>query len=453
LAVKPVSAIAAAVTVAAVVLTATASTAGAAHRTPHHFLGLVPHHLRHAVRARPAHRTTKAVSFNCVSACSDYEATINQYFTDVAAASAANATDNVYSVATQYSGIQYSETFAANKNSFVDGDPFPTTKTCHDGFDSYCVTDAQLQKEIARVIKAHHWPTLSLTSLYFIFTPANVGVCEGAGAANVNTNQCTTNSFCAYHFSSNSFIYAVQPDAAASIGDACATGEAPAGNNADDTISTVSHEQNEAITDPFGDAWVANDGPLDKHGNPTPQDEIGDLCAYDFGTALGGSAGAQWNQVIDGHNYWLQLEYSNQDSGCVPYLGGPVTAPVLNDGSGPLVLQQAGASVMTTHTVYAIYWVPAAPVNRKPPQVSGTAMVGKKLTASTGTWSNGPTFTYRWLRCTSKGTSCQPIAKATTSKHVLVAADAGHRLEVQVTATNMVGSLSAISAPSGLVKK
>jgi hypothetical protein len=169
---------------------------------------------------------------------------------------------------------------------------------------------------------------------------------------------------------------------------------------------------------------------------------------------LGGSAGAQWNQVINGNNYWLQLEYSNQDGGCVPSLGGPVTAPQPPgvDGSGPLVLQTPGASVMTKNTVYAIYWVPAAPLNRKPPKISGTTLVGKKLAASTGTWSNGPTFTYRWLRCTSKGKSCQGIPKATTSKHVLVPADAGHRLEVQVTATNMMGTLSAISAPTSPIK-
>src|SRR5437763_8210761 len=95
------------------------------------------------VSATAGAATSKATHFNCVVSCSAYEATINRYFTDVAAAN--GATDNVYSVATQYSGIQYDETFGG---SYVDGNPYPTTKTCRDGFDTYCVTKPQLEAEI-----------------------------------------------------------------------------------------------------------------------------------------------------------------------------------------------------------------------------------------------------------------------------------------------------------------
>ena len=110
------------------------------------------------------------------------------------------------------------------------------------------------------------------------------------------------------------------------------------------------------------------------------------------------------------------------------------------------------ATVMTTNTVYAIYWVPAAPANSKLPTISGIAKVGKKLTASHGTWSNAPKFTYRWLRCSSAGTSCKGITTATGS-HVH-ARDGGrrHRIEVRVTATNMAGSASATSAPTATIK-
>ncbi len=429
-----------ALAVGALVVGSASTTAGAARGAARQPLGLVPH-VAHASTFAPERQTKNTAGFTCVSACSLYESTINQYFTDVAADS--GLATNVYSVATQYSSIQYSETFGG---SYVDGSPFPTTKTCQDGFDKYCVTDTQLQTEIGKVIATNKLPTQSQTTLYFIFTPANVGVCIAAGKPNVHTNPCTTNVFCAYHSATNTFLYAVEPDNAAVEGNACDTGEAPAGNGADDTISTISHEQNEAITDPRGTGWLSNDA---EDNNP----EIGDLCAYDYGTPLGGGAGLEYNQVINLHDYYLQLEYSNQDTGCVPYLGGLVTAPnpLLKDGSGPLVYQ--GGPVMTTNTVYAIYWVPAAPANRALPTISGAAKIGKKLKASHGFWSGSPTLTYRWLRCSSAGTSCKGIAKATASAYVLVKADAGHRIEIRVTATNAAGTASATSAPTGTVKK
>ncbi len=422
-----------AVAAGALVLTAASSSAGAARHAAHSPLGFVPH-AAHASPVATARRTVKPAALNCIATCSNYETTINQYFTDVAAAATANATDNVYSVATQYSGITYGSTFGG---SYVATSPYPTN-TCHDGVDKFCLTDGQLQAEIGKVIAAKGWPLDTQTAMYFIFTPANVGVCLFNGQPS-NTNACTTNAFCAYHSDAGSFIYAAEPDAAAVAGGFCSAGEAPEGNGADATINTISHEQNEAITDPYGNAWTSNDtfGP-----------EIGDLCAYDFGTPLG-NPGTEYNQVINSHNYYLQLEYSNQDSGCVPYLGGTVSPANPQDGIGPLV--NHNGPVMTTNAAYAIYWVPTAPADRSLPTISGTPKVGKKLTAAHGTWTSLPKFTYRWLRCTSAGTACKGIANATASSYLLVAADKGHRLEVRVTATNAIGSASAVSAPTAAV--
>ena len=108
---------------------------------------------------------------------------------------------------------------------------------------------------------------------------------------------------------------------------------------------------------------------------------------------------------------------------------------------------------MTTNTVYAIYWVPAAPANNKLPAISGAAKVGKKLKASHGAWSNQPKFTYRWLRCSATGTACKGITKATDSSYTLVPEDKGHRIEVRLTGTNMAGHATATSAPTAVIKK
>jgi hypothetical protein len=88
---------------------------------------------------------------------------------------------------------------------------------------------------------------------------------------------------------------------------ACGSGNYPNGDSAaDSTLNVTSHEANETITDPLGNAWY------DRSGN-----ENGDKCAWNFGTQLGGSAGAQYNQLINNTPYELQQEWSNASNGCV----------------------------------------------------------------------------------------------------------------------------------------
>lgn len=86
----------------------------------------------------------------------------------------------------------------------------------------------------------------------------------------------------------------------------CETGQYPNGDVAGDSATNVtSHENIEAITDPLGNAWY------DASGN-----EIGDKCNFNFGSPLGGSPGAQYNEQIASGRYYLQQEWSNAVSGC-----------------------------------------------------------------------------------------------------------------------------------------
>lgn len=69
------------------------------------------------------------------------------------------------------------------------------------------------------------------------------------------------------------------------------------------------------------------------------------------------------------------------------------------------------------------------------PTVNPTAVVGKALTANTGTWAPVPdSFTYQWRRVASNG-AVTPIAGATAKTYTPVAADAGLRLQVATTAS------------------
>ncbi|MFL5955294.1 MAG: fibronectin type III domain-containing protein [Gaiellaceae bacterium] len=94
-----------------------------------------------------------------------------------------------------------------------------------------------------------------------------------------------------------------------------------------------------------------------------------------------------------------------------------------------------------------------APSSSAPPAISGTAVQGQTLTASTGTWSGSApmTFGYVWRRCASDGTACADIALATSSSYTLVAADVGSTVRVAVTATNSAGSSTAVSSQTAVV--
>ena len=104
------------------------------------------------------------------------------------------------------------------------------------------------------------------------------------------------------------------------------------------------------------------------------------------------------------------------------------------------------ASATSAQTVV----VPTPPSNTVLPTISGTADVGQKLTASSGSWSGSApiSYAYQWLRCDSAGASCSDISGATGSTYVLTNADVGHEIRVQVTASNSAGSTSAQSDPT-----
>ncbi|MEA2198931.1 MAG: alpha-galactosidase, partial [Solirubrobacteraceae bacterium] len=84
--------------------------------------------------------------------------------------------------------------------------------------------------------------------------------------------------------------------------------------------------------------------------------------------------------------------------------------------------------------------LPPAPGGLAASVIAGVTKQGRVLTASPGSWSQGPTsYKYQWLRCNGAGGACAPIPAAIESSYTLVAADVGHKLRVRTGAANITG--------------
>ena len=121
--------------------------------------------------------------------------------------------------------------------------------------------------------------------------------------------------------------------------------------------------------------------------------------------------------------------------------------------SGALTSAQQTQVVNWLNAKYAFLAPPSAPANTALPAVTGAAVDGGTVTATTGTWSGTTplTFSYQWQGCNSTGGACAAIAGATSASYAIGSGDVGRTLKVVVTATNSVGSASATSAASAVV--
>lgn len=287
---------------------------------------------------------------------SGYKTAIDEYLENVGTDSGLST--NVYSVSAQYTGSNGRATYGDSFGGSVDDtDAYPSSGTCpaYEGFHGVeytaCISDAKMKAEVTAVVASQEWPT-GLGAEYYVVLPPEAGSCFGT----TSTSGCFDKEFCAYHsfVSSPKLVYA---NISYSPGDVsgCGVGEYPNGHsngNVDDTLSSLSHEANESITDPELNAW------FDEKGF-----ENGDECRNtpfqeDYGSPLGGSAGSLFNESIGGGHYYLQQEWSNDVEDCAQRVG-PATPVIANPGSiepGQVVHFNGGGSVPGDEGITAYEW-------------------------------------------------------------------------------------------------
>jgi hypothetical protein len=233
---------------------------------------------------------------------------VDQFAQDVAADS--HLTTNVFALTGQYHDTRgpaaYSIALAIPR---IDSNPLPSsgcTEPTEGGPGwSLCLTDAQIQQELDQVINTDHLPRGS-HEVYVLLTPSGLGDCQDS-----TSSACALggphNGYCGYHsWTSSGIIYAVVPYNA--VPGHCQSGNPrPNSSTADPALSTITHELVETVTDPYGNAWITSSG-----------DEIADICLSNFGRAIAGAGGTQWNETINGHHYWLQEVYGRLQGRCEP---------------------------------------------------------------------------------------------------------------------------------------
>jgi len=265
---------------------------------------------------------------------------LQTFFTDLAHDSGGN--QNVDSVTSQYADL--TGAFANYQTTFggvlVDTDPYPTAQCPVAAPVVQCLTDPQIQKELTRFVRGQHLAT-DLTHEYFLMTPPHVETCFSNdpnanppfGACSAGIQPQSLAFFCAYHENTSlSPMLLFANDPFVSGNPLCDDGNHPNGIFDGQLIGGLSHEQNESVTDPMpNDAWTNGAGRFQGF-------EVGDQCDGQMGTPLGTHNGAKYNQVINGHFYWFQEEWSNELHTCrqrlTPSAHRPVASFTVAAGSG-----------------------------------------------------------------------------------------------------------------------
>jgi len=178
------------------------------------------------------------------------------------------------------------------------------------------------------------------------------------------------------------------------------------------------------------------------------------------GTQLGGNKGS-WSgsTPIDYSYQWLRCNDNGESCNHITNATG-TSYTVVNADQGHTIRLDVtaknsdGKATARANATSQVPKAPGAPVELTPPQINGDAIVGEKLTATTGSWrGNTPiSYTFKWQTCNAAMTSC-PGNGATGNTYTVKANDAGERMRVKVVAKNNAGQTAGLSDPTAIVKE
>ena len=189
---------------------------------------------------------------------------------------------------------------------------------------------------------------------------------------------------------------------------------------------------------------------------PTPTAPVNSVAPTISGTAEIGQSlsvtDGSWTGSPTSYSYeWLWS--STVGGNYAPISGATSSTYVVSDPDAGTYLKvivtanNAGGSTAVLTSATSLVPIPA-PRNLSVPTISGTAIVGNTLTASSnGTWANSPTsYLLQWQRSESLSGTYYNISTATTSSHSIEVGDIGYYIRLSVIARSGAGD--SIGAPS-----
>ena len=120
------------------------------------------------------------------------------------------------------------------------------------------------------------------------------------------------------------------------------------------------------------------------------------------------------------------------------------------------LLKSPGAIITATILITSLSIPNAigAPTNSVLPVISGNISVSGTALVSKGTWAGTiENYSYQWRRCTDQvtTTTCVAISGANATSYVITQSDSGKYLRVSVTALDVNGGTTVLTAPSTIV--
>jgi hypothetical protein len=156
--------------------------------------------------------------------------------------------------------------------------------------------------------------------------------------------------------------------------------------------------------------------------------------------------------------YWERSEAEFKACEHTPRCPPKYISQYYNNQTSEATANPIGIAVGTLTSGINAAMVPSLPFDTAAPGISGASTVGGLLSCSSGSWTGEPEltlsagwplttpFSYQWLR------DGGPIAGATSAAYVVQAADLGHSLVCEVTATNVAGHTAARSSSLAIAK-
>jgi acid phosphatase type 7 len=155
---------------------------------------------------------------------------------------------------------------------------------------------------------------------------------------------------------------------------------------------------------------------------------------------------------------WRRCDVTGE--GCVDIVPAATTAYTLVDSDVGSTIRVAvtasnsvGSSTVASAPTAVVDAEPEPPSNIVPPTITGTAQEGTAPTADPGVWTGTSpiTYAYQWRRCDAEGANCVDVAGADAEAYTVGLVDIGATLRVAVTASNGLGSSTAVSSQTPVV--